>query len=263
MDLMADGMKDVYVETTDNGKYLTGLLGDLEKEYKVDFIYRQEVLKPYRVFGIQQSYRVVDFLRMFLQNFYITQINEDVITIISQDEYGRMAADPVNFLLLHAEVGEQIRIKGTLVDIYSKEPLYGADIIIPALKTGTRTNEKGFFEINLPKSIYEVEIRHIGYETIRFIVIFSPLGKENAIDLAMNISSTELETVTIIGDAEDSQIRSRLTGIERLGIETIKSLPTFMGEVDPIRSITTLPGVSTAGELSSGFNVRGGKQDRT
>jgi len=259
LDLLGDGMNDVYVDQSDNGKYLTGLLGELEKEYQVDFIYREEVLKPYQVFGIQQSYKMVDFLRMFLQNFYITQIKEDVITIIGQAEFGRMAADPVNFLLLYNEKGDPAEIKGTLVDIYSKEPLYGADIIIPALKTGTRTNQNGFFKINVPQSIYEVEIRHIGYETIRLLTIFSPLGEENAINLAMNISSTELENVTILGDAEDSQIRSRMTGIERLGIETIKSLPTFMGEVDPIRSITTLPGVSTAGELSSGFNVRGGE----
>jgi outer membrane receptor protein involved in Fe transport len=32
-----------------------------------------------------------------------------------------------------------------------------------------------------------------------------------------------------------------------------------MGEVDPIRSLTTLPGVSTSGELAAGFNVRGGE----
>ena len=49
-----------------------------------------------------------------------------------------------------------------------------------------------------------------------------------------------------------------VTGIERMGIETIKTIPTFMGEVDPIRGLTTLPGVSTVGELSAGFNVRGG-----
>jgi hypothetical protein len=44
-----------------------------------------------------------------------------------------------------------------------------------------------------------------------------------------------------------------------MSITTMKTLPAFMGEIDPIRSLTTLPGVSTVGELASGFNVRGGE----
>lgn len=35
-----------------------------------------------------------------------------------------------------------------------------------------------------------------------------------------------------------------------------------MGEPDPLKSILTLPGVTNAGEASSGFNVRGGAADQ-
>ena len=43
-----------------------------------------------------------------------------------------------------------------------------------------------------------------------------------------------------------------------LDIKTIRKVPAFLGEVDVIKSIQLLPGVSTVGEGASGFNVRGG-----
>ncbi|GIV43327.1 MAG: hypothetical protein KatS3mg035_0450 [Bacteroidia bacterium] len=39
-------------------------------------------------------------------------------------------------------------------------------------------------------------------------------------------------------------------------------MPALLGEVDIIRSIQLLPGVSTVGEGASGFNVRGGNIDQ-
>jgi hypothetical protein len=42
----------------------------------------------------------------------------------------------------------------------------------------------------------------------------------------------------------------------------IKTLPLLMGERDVIKSIVMLPGIQAVGELSSGFNVRGGNSDQ-
>jgi hypothetical protein len=47
-----------------------------------------------------------------------------------------------------------------------------------------------------------------------------------------------------------------------MSIKTIKQMPVVLGEVDVIKSITLLPGVTNAGEGSSGFNVRGGAADQ-
>ena len=70
--------------------------------------------------------------------------------------------------------------------------------------------------------------------------------------------SRELQSVTVTADRINENVVSQITGIEKMSIATIKSVPTFLGEVDPIRSLTTLPGVTTT-ELSSGFIVRGGE----
>ena len=50
--------------------------------------------------------------------------------------------------------------------------------------------------------------------------------------------------------------------VNALSIESIKKIPVVLGEVDLIKSLTLLPGVTTAGEGASGFNVRGGAADQ-
>ena len=47
-----------------------------------------------------------------------------------------------------------------------------------------------------------------------------------------------------------------------LSVSSIKKMPVVLGEVDVIKSITLLPGVTSAGEGASGFNVRGGAADQ-
>jgi hypothetical protein len=48
----------------------------------------------------------------------------------------------------------------------------------------------------------------------------------------------------------------------QLDIEKIKTLPAFMGEVDVIKTIQLLPGVSSVSEGGQGFYVRGGGPDQ-
>ncbi len=41
----------------------------------------------------------------------------------------------------------------------------------------------------------------------------------------------------------------------------IRKLPAFLGEADVLKTLLTLPGVTSVGEGASGFNVRGGNVD--
>src|SRR5690606_32938764 len=92
-----------------------------------------------------------------------------------------------------------------------------------------------------------------------YIIGFSPYASETRIEVSLFPESKQLETVTVTAEQIDVKVKGELWGMQRRDIETPKPIPTFMGEVDPVRSLTTLPGVSTAGELASGCNVRGGE----
>jgi len=50
--------------------------------------------------------------------------------------------------------------------------------------------------------------------------------------------------------------------VSALKVQTIKKIPVVLGEADVIKSLLLLPGVTSAGEASSGFNVRGGAADQ-
>jgi hypothetical protein len=70
-----------------------------------------------------------------------------------------------------------------------------------------------------------------------------------------------LKKVTISAE-KLSNVKGTLMGLQKLNIKTIKQVPVVFGEVDVLRVTTTLPGVKTVGESSTGLNVRGGAADQ-
>ena len=77
----------------------------------------------------------------------------------------------------------------------------------------------------------------------------------------MERSTHALPEVTVLAGRLDN-IRSISGGTERLQMRNVKNVPTVLGEADIIKIVMTLPGVKSAGEISSGFNVRGGSTDQ-
>ena len=154
---------------------------------------------------------------------------------------------------------EKFTISGYISDKENNEKLIGVNVIFSKLKTGTITNEYGFYSITIPKGVNEITITYLG---------FNPLQQEIKIetDFTQNFkltSATELlDEVIVEQDLEKLNIRSPQMSVNKLAINTIKNMPAALGEVDIIKSITLLPGVTSAGEGASGFNVRGGAADQ-
>ncbi|NBP58968.1 hypothetical protein EBU71_20965, partial [bacterium] len=72
----------------------------------------------------------------------------------------------------------------------------------------------------------------------------------------------ELNEVNVTAERKDENVKRNEMSVNRLDIKTISKIPALLGEVDLVRSIQLLPGVSTVGEGASGFNVRGGSIDQ-
>ncbi|PTM06897.1 MAG: hypothetical protein DA407_11160 [Bacteroidetes bacterium] len=165
------------------------------------------------------------------------------------------------FLLLptFAISQEKFTLSGIITDESSNETLIGANIIIPTLQTGTISNEYGFYSITLEKGIYEFQISYLGFKNIVQII---ELNTDRKIDFKLIPDNESLDEILIIEDVEKLNIRKPQMSLNSLSISTIKQIPVVLGEVDLIKSITLLPGVTTAGEGASGFNVRGGGADQ-
>lgn len=81
-------------------------------------------------------------------------------------------------------------------------------------------------------------------------------------DVALTTDTENLDEVVIQADGEKLNIKSTQMSANTLSTSTIKKIPVVLGEVDVIKAITLLPGVTSAGEGASGFNVRGGAADQ-
>lgn len=165
------------------------------------------------------------------------------------------------FLFYSATIYSQERftLSGTITELSSNETLIGVTVAIPSLSTGVITNEYGFYSITLPKGSYEILISSLGYQDI---VKQVDLTVNQKINFQLAEDAQQLEEVVVTEDVEKLNIRKPQMSVNTLSAETIKNIPVILGEADIIKSILLLPGVSNAGEGSSGFNVRGGAADQ-
>ncbi len=154
---------------------------------------------------------------------------------------------------------EKFTLSGSITDSNSNETLIGVNILIPELKTGVTTNEYGFYSITLPKGNYTVQISYLGYQPTEERINLIQNTKNN---FKLSENETVLKEVIITDNKSKTDIRKPEMSVNKLSISTIKKMPVVLGEVDVLKSILLLPGVTNAGEGASGFNVRGGGADQ-
>jgi hypothetical protein len=149
-------------------------------------------------------------------------------------------------------------LSGIIKEKNTGEAIIGANVSLKNTKLGSSTNQYGFFSISVPKATYTIKISAVGFQNYETTL---DLSKNQEIKIELLTNTTELNEVAIIGNNEYGN-KQASNGIEKLTLKTIKKMPAMMGETDVVRSLLTLPGVSTVGEGASGFNVRGGNTDQ-
>lgn len=167
----------------------------------------------------------------------------DIITIGNIQEYGKSSVAMVTGQILDGKTGA---------------PLPGAILYNEKYKLGTSSDAKGRFSLEMPVGEYSLTIKYVGFEDR--IVKLKVLSSDD-VELELFESSVQLEEVQVVSDISSSLKRTQMSILE-FDIKDLKELPTVMGEKDVIKSIAFLPGVQTAGEFGTGFNVRGGSNDQ-
>jgi len=153
---------------------------------------------------------------------------------------------------------EKFTLSGTISDNKNNETLIGVNVVVKGTKIFTITNEYGFYSLTLPKGDYEINISYVSYETIEEKIALTQNIKKN---YNLIESSQTLDEV-VITEKTKTNTRKPEMSVNKMSIATIKQMPVVLGEVDVIKSILFLPGVTNAGEGQSGFNVRGGGADQ-
>lgn len=85
-------------------------------------------------------------------------------------------------------------------------------------------------------------------------ICFQAASKE----LTDTVAEEHLHEVTVVGQSARQRMSLVHLGAENLEMAKMKTLPSFLGENDIIKSITLLPGVHGEGDGAGGFEVRGG-----
>jgi hypothetical protein len=153
---------------------------------------------------------------------------------------------------------DRFTLSGIISDAKSNETLIGVNIASKNTKAFTVTNEYGFYSLTLPKGEYEISISYVGFQTIEETISLTENTKRN---YSLSDSGQQLQEV-VITEKSKSNISKPEMSVNKMSIATIKQMPVVLGEVDVLKAILFLPGVTNAGEGQSGFNVRGGGADQ-
>ena len=163
----------------------------------------------------------------------------------------------LNFNLIFTQ--KSFTISGYVQDSDSKELIIGASVIVQELKIGTITNSYGFFSLTLNEGNYNLNFQNLGYENESLNLI---LDKNISLNIFLKEYVDSLDEVILSKNIEDVDIKLPILSMNILSGKTIRQTPVVFGESDLLKTIQLLPGVSSAGEGSSGFNVRGGAADQ-
>jgi len=153
----------------------------------------------------------------------------------------------------------KVTLSGYVKDSANGEALGSSSISVEGNTISTQTNMYGFYSLSLSPGSYTILISNFGFKTEKFeLEILNNLTKN--IDLSRTESN--LKNAVVKGKKKENQVEKVEMSTNNLNIIQIKKVPALLGEVDIVKSVQLLPGVSTVGEGATGFNVRGGSIDQ-
>jgi hypothetical protein len=157
-------------------------------------------------------------------------------------------------------LAQKVTISGYVKDAASKEALIGATVVNANAKSGTSTNQYGFFSLSLlVTDTVELIISYSGY----VIQAKKITAKVNIrLNVLLESNSATLDEVIVSSGKNNRNVQKAQMGIIDVPLKAIKNLPVLFGERDVLKIIQLLPGVHGGQEGTTGFYVRGGNADQ-
>lgn len=234
----------------------------LETNYGVRFRYRPAWFDGIRVKvdvedellanALESVFKELGFTFIYREPYYIVFVKNGATSITvdaeTLDETSRISLGVVNSEETEAVLSGQI--------LGGEENLKLRGVVVTGVESNVSvsSDENGRYSITLPVGPQTVRFKSVEFDDLELSLSLNSSSELN-VNLYENV--TQLNGVVVTAEAPDKNVTETVTGVEKIDIEEIKKLPALMGQTDVIKSLTTLPGVSTTGESSAGFNVRG------
>ncbi|MCB0636234.1 MAG: TonB-dependent receptor [Lewinella sp.] len=147
----------------------------------------------------------------------------------------------VCLLLLGLPATAQSLLTGRVVDAEDHTPLIGALVLLPTSRTGTVTDEQGYFSITLAQESETLTIKYLGYDEKQVPL---PPGTTDLGAIRMQQANTTLEEVIV--SASPYNYNSQFKG------SNFRISPLVMKNINPLSTeevLRTIPGVNIVGDM--------------
>jgi hypothetical protein len=136
-------------------------------------------------------------------------------------------------------------------------------VLLPVGNATIKINQKamvadstGIISTILPDGKYRLAISAVGhYSSTQNITI----NTDTTFSVFLRSRESLLQNVLVT--ANRNILRNQM-GVHTLDITQIQKLPVLLGEIDPLKTITLLPGIKNSGDAGAGIYVRGGGPDQ-
>lgn len=153
--------------------------------------------------------------------------------------------------------GELITLTGQIKDAKTGDPVDGASVFAGLENLSATSDAQGRFSIRIPIGNQVLIFRHAAFEEN---ILDIDIYESGSIDVELSEAPRLLDEVEISGQ-KLNPVESKI-GEVQIKMADVKKMPSILGEADLFKQIQILPGVTSVGEISTGFNVRGGGADQ-
>jgi iron complex outermembrane receptor protein len=153
----------------------------------------------------------------------------------------------IGVLILSSPAYAQAILTGRVTEKATGDPLPGATIFFPDLKTGTASDMDGNYRMtDLPRSTLLIQVSYVGYKSVIDRIDLSKTSKKN---FELEESAIEASEVVITGNAvssDNDQSSISITPISKTQLLTTSSTNI----IDAIANVPGLSQITTGGEIS-------------
>ncbi|WP_165820540.1 TonB-dependent receptor [Pontibacter virosus] len=242
---------------------LQAVLQDLQQTHKLRVFYQPEWVDGVQITQVFNQEPLTSAMQKLLGKANLSFVLYDARTVVlvPLSAAYRFRSDTVpSGAVAAGQAAERIvTLSGQVRNAKTGEPFIGATVLLVEIGKGTVADEQGRYTLSAPAGNYTLRVRAIGMVEDQRRV---GLQQSRTMHVELFEVSNQLREVEVSAKAPDHNVESLEMGVARLSIKEVRKMPNFLGEVDVVRSIIALPGVTTVGEGASGFNVRGGSIDQ-